>query len=94
MAAAQRGSSAKGGDDDVSGIVTPKDECEHWRRLAMGYSGGTAEQKRRAEEFWGALQARARARTPPGRWPRPGRWPGAAQIAAQEGTEGREGLRL
>ena len=54
--AVQRGGKA-GAEEDVGGILTPHDECERWRLIAMGAGarpvGG--EERRRAEEVWGAL---------------------------------------
>ena len=44
----------------MAGIVTPADECEHWRLNAMGYGAAAsgpraAEARGRAEQFWAAL---------------------------------------
>ena len=54
-AVVQRGGT--GTEDDLSGILTPSDECERWKQVAMGYASRTIsdEERRRAEEMWTAL---------------------------------------
>ena len=55
----QRGG-AGSSEEDVAGIVTPSDECEHWRLNSMGYGAAAsgpraAEARGRAEQFWAVL---------------------------------------
>ena len=57
--AMQRGG-AGSSEEDVAGIVTPADECEHWRLNSMGYGAAAsgpraAEVRGRAEQFWAVL---------------------------------------
>ena len=49
-AAAARAAGGSGGEDDTSSVRTPHDECEFWRRRAMGGGRGG-----NAEEYWAAL---------------------------------------
>ena len=49
-AAAARAAGGSGGEDDTSSVRTPHDECEFWRRRAMGSGRGG-----NAEEYWAAL---------------------------------------
>lgn len=50
--------SGGGSADDFSGIMSPHDECEHWRLSAGGMTGRSlsADEQRRAENVWNALQ--------------------------------------
>ena len=43
-------------EDDVAGILTPFDECQHWKLLATGgLASNNAEVRRRAELYWQTL---------------------------------------
>jgi dynein heavy chain 2 len=47
----------QGAEEDVSTIVTPHDECQHWKMIDAGYmAGATSEQRARARQFWEVLQ--------------------------------------
>ena len=49
-AAVARAAGGSGGEDDTSSVRTPHDECEFWRRRAMGGGRGG-----NAEEYWACL---------------------------------------